>query len=72
MIILIILAVLLVAAMTFMAGIVAILSTAWPFLLAFGVVGFIVWLLDRLGILPNKDERQRKRSKKGKKRNKRK
>ena len=68
MIILIILAVLLVAAMTFMAGIVAILSTAWPFLLAFGVVGFFVWLLDRLGILPNKDERQRKRSKKGKKR----
>lgn len=68
MIILIILAVLLVAAMTFMAGIVAILSAAWPFLLAFGAVGFVVWLLDRLGILPNKDERQRKRSKKGKKR----
>lgn len=68
MIILIILAVLLVAAMTFMAGIVAILEIAWPFLLAFGAIGFGIWLLDRLGILPDKDERRRKRSKKGKKR----
>lgn len=61
MIILIILAVLLVAAMTFMAGIVAILSTAWPFLLAFGAVGFGIWLLDRLGILPEKKKRSKNR-----------
>lgn len=68
MILLIILLVLIVAAMTFMAGIVAILELAWPFLIGLGVIGLVIYILDRFGILPDKEERQRKRSKKGKKR----
>lgn len=63
MIILVILMVLIVAAMVFMAGLVAILELAWPFLIGLGVVGLAVYVLDRLGILPEKKKRPRNRRK---------
>ena len=63
MILLIILLVLIVAAMTFMAGIVAILELAWPFLIGLGFIGLVIYILDRLGILPEKKKRPRNRRK---------
>lgn len=61
MIILVILMVLIVAAMVFMAGLVAILELAWPFLIGLGVVGLAVYVLDRFGILPEKKKRSKNR-----------
>lgn len=61
MILLIILLVLIVAAMTFMAGIVAILELAWPFLIGLGVIGLVIYILDRFGILPEKKKRSKNR-----------
>lgn len=56
--------VLIVAAMVFMAGLVAILELAWPFLIGLGVVGLVVYVLDRFGILPEKKRsKTRRRSK---------
>lgn len=64
MIILIVLMVLLVAAMVLMAGFVAILEIAWPFLVALGFLGLIITILDRYGILPQKKRsKNRRRSK---------
>lgn len=61
MTILIILMVLLVAAMVLMAGFVAILEIAWPFLVALGFLGLIITILDRYGILPQKKKRSKTR-----------
>lgn len=61
MTLLIILLVLIVAAMTFMAGIVAILELAWPFLIGLGVIGLVIYILDRFGILPEKKKRSKNR-----------
>ena len=64
MIILIVLMILLVAAMVLMAGFVAILEIAWPFLVALGFLGLIITILDRYGILPQKKRsKTRRRSK---------
>lgn len=61
MIILIVLMILLVAAMVLMAGFVAILEIAWPFLVALGFLGLIITILDRYGILPEKKKRSKNR-----------
>ena len=64
MIILIILMVLIVAAMVFMAGLVAILELAWPFLMVLAFIGLAVYILDRLGILPERSKRPKKNRRK--------
>ena len=67
MTILIILMILLVAAMVLMAGFVAILEIAWPFLVALGFLGLIITLLDRYGILPEKKKKRPRNRRKSKK-----